>query len=275
MIALPAGDFAMGAEFGHEDELPVHQVHIESFYLDRHEVTNQQFAEFVETTGYLTRAEEDGGCWGYILGAEDFDFLEGADWRHPQGTNSDIEVRLDHPVVCVGWADANAYAHWAGKRLPTEAEWEYASRAGGQAHAIAATGHGHEPTHETVVPANVWQGTWPDENRMDDGYFYTAPVGSFEPNAAGLVDMLGNVWEWTADWYSADAYAHARSLTPASPQSGQTRVARGGSWFCSANYCGAYNTHFRGASPPDHAFNNVGFRCAADVESSPASEEAR
>ena len=310
MVLIPGGTFDMGSDAGHDDEMPVHTVTLKPFLLDRHEVTNRQFADFVEAIHYRTEAERTGGAWCYLRGESDFRFVEGANWRHPSGNGSTIDDRLDHPVVCVTWNDAHAYARWAGKRLPTEAEWEYAARSRGGRHVSASpdlalsssnvttTGvrkHDHQhdgPTGSTSRPvsehpssrshaghasapdvaesdifllANVWQGTWPTENILADGYFYTAPVGIFEANALGLHDMLGNVWEWTADWYDPIAYRKSPAENPTGPASGTTRVARGGSWFCSPNYCGAYSTHYRGSSPPDHAFNNVGFRCAQDL----------
>lgn len=301
MALIPGGVFQMGMAGSHADEAPVHSVTISSFLLDRYEVTNRQFAAFVEATGYVTRAERDGYAWGYLKGASDFQMVAGASWKHPEGPGSGIEDRPDHPVVCVSWEDAAAYAKWIGKRLPTEAEWEYAARAGSAQHFKAAfsdskspapnahhhsivsashdlspsaknhrlsTGHhavADDGKNYTLVPANFWQGTWPADNQLADGFYYTAPVGSFTSNDWKLYDMLGNVWEWTADWYAADYYQHSLAQNPAGPASGENRVARGGSWFCSPNYCGAYNTSFRGASPPDHAFNNVGFRCATDI----------
>jgi sulfatase modifying factor 1 len=300
MVLVPGGEFVMGSESFYEDEKPAHGVMVNDFFLDRYEVTNAQFASFVKATGYITRAERDGHSWAYFEGGTEWQYAEGTDWRHPQGPGSTIENRADHPVVCVSWEDAAAFAAWAGKRLPTEAEWEYAARAGDPGHFVARTGgnpmsHQHHSAgggvvpavdrspsskshaggqhqqvpaggaHLTEVTANIWDGEWPAYNRLDDGYFYTAPAGSFKANGVGVHDMLGNVWEWTADWYDASYFAVSPEDNPRGPQSGDKRVARGGSWFCSPNYCGAYSTHYRGASPPDHAFNNVGFRCARDV----------
>jgi len=281
MVYIPDGTFVMGRDTGANDERPAHEVTVEGFFLDKHEVTNQEFAAFVEDTGFVTQAEKDGYSWVHTEGKDDFEAVDGANWRHPLGPDSTIEDKMDHPVVCVSWEDAMAYARWAGKRLPTEAEWEYAARAGEAGHLAALRSsdnkeegsHGGHEGHEghsdagiTIIEGNVWQGNFPKVNTREDGYFYTAPVGSFEPNAWGVHDMVGNVWEWCADWYDANAYTDARRINPEGPAEGNNRVARGGSWFCSANYCGAYSTHYRGASPPTHTFNNVGFRCASDFE---------
>jgi len=233
MVQVPAGVYVIGDDRPHDVKLP-------AFRMDRHEVTNRQFAQFVRAMSYITTAEREGSAWIYRGGDADWSYVRGADWRHPLGPGSDIEQAREHPVVLVSWYDANAYARWAGKRLPTEAEWEVAARGGAPPH------FGHH-THSAPTTANVWQGHWPDHNTLADGFFYTAPVESFASNRIGLYDMIGNVWEWTADSYDSQ---------------GTLRVARGGSWFCSANYCGAYREGFRGKSPPDHAFNNVGFRCA-------------
>jgi len=233
MVSIPAGVYTIG-------DTEARQVKLAAFRIDRHELTNRQFAQFVRATSYVTTAEREGSSWIYRGGDPDWSYVPGADWRHPLGPGSDIERAAEHPVVLVSWYDANAYARWAGKRLPTEAEWEVAAR-GGVPPRFEMT------THAAPTNANVWQGHWPQRNTLADGFFYTAPVGSFPPNRIGLYDMIGNAREWTADPYDAQ----------------QTlRVARGGSWFCSANYCGAYREGFRGKSPPDHAFNNVGFRCA-------------
>lgn len=303
MVRIPAGEFSMGYEQGYDDERPVHQIRLSAFEIDRHEVTNQEFAAFVDATGYVTRAERDGECWSYTRGTDAFQLLHGANWRHPQGPGSSIDEWMNHPVVCVNWYDASAYARWAGKRLPTEAEWEYAARAGSKeqfvanastdaapraldhsshdhlgagkdlspsskSHLIHTAGatDNHFGAAEILVAANIWEGHWPDTNALVDGFFYTAHVESFEPNAWGVFDMLGNVWEWTGDWYDADYYKRSPETNPTGAEGGTKRVARGGSWFCSPNYCGAYSTHYRGASPPDRAFNNVGFRCARDSQ---------
>jgi len=336
MVRLPGGTFEMGSATGHDDEKPVHEVRLDPFYMDRHEVTNRQFAAFVEDTGYVTQAEKDGYAWGFTEGDTDFRRIEGANWRHPDGPETRYKDRLDHPVVNVTWHDAQAYAKWAGKRLPTEAEWEYAARAAGgtqvtadpsnRERPIPADERTHTPdaapdrhaTHQgahhgtgaaeagesasddpddqpvlthpsgkshadgtdhsahahhqhpaqknqRLIHANVWHGDWPQTRQRIKGTFTTTPVGTFPPNQAGLVDMIGNVWEWTGDWYAADYYHRSPKDNPTGPSDGQTRVARGGSWFCSPTYCSAYNSHYRGASPPSHAFNNVGFRCAADA----------
>jgi len=264
MVLVRGGTFEMGSGDTAADEAPVHAIEITDFVLDATEVTNREFAAFVQATGHVTSAERDGSAWVYREGADGFRFTRGADWRHPAGPDSSIADAMDHPVVCVSWHDADAYARWAGKRLPTEAEWEYAARAGG-GHVRAALTPAEWDGAKGVVRANVWQGPWPIRNDLLDGFFATAPVASYPPNAVGLFDMVGNAWEWCADWYGADYYAASPRRDPTGPASGERRVARGGSWFCSAGYCGAYSTHFRGASPPDRAFNNVGFRCAADL----------
>jgi len=289
MALVSGGTFPMGRHGGSSDEMPVHEVTIEPFLIDRHEVTNREFAAFVAATDHETQAERDGYAWCFVKGSRDFEAVSGADWRHPIGPSSSIESTMNHPVVCVSWEDATAYAAWAGKRLLTEAEWEYAARAGAEGHVAAFTttgdgdngikrhvpidddrgshlGHHSGDNNEGIqfIPANVWQGTWPSNNRQTDGYYYTAPVGAFAANPLGIHDMIGNVWEWCDDWYASEYYVQSSSLNPRGPKEGSKRVSRGGSWFCSPNYCGAYSSHYRGASPPTHAFNNVGFRCAAD-----------
>ncbi len=245
MVQVPGGVYRLGSAGGHEPDAPRRTVSLGPFLLDRHEVTNRQFARFVAATGYRSTAEREGGGWIYRAGARDWQHVAGAHWRRPLGPGSSIDGAADYPVVLVSWHDAGAYARWAGKRLPTEWEWEAAARAGGAttegAAAAAAAGR-----------ANVWQGTWPRRNLLTDGFFYAAPVGAFGADRLGLHDLIGNVWEWTA--------------SPYAPHDDR-RVARGGSWFCSPSYCSAYRPSFRGRSPPDRAFNNVGFRCARDGRS--------
>jgi sulfatase modifying factor 1 len=249
MVPVRAGTYVIGDDDGPHPNADAsrREVTIDSFEIDRHEVTNEQFATFVAATGYVTTAEREGGGWVYSGGESDWRYVQGADWRHPLGAGSSIGSAARHPVVLVSWYDAEAFARWARKRLPTEAEWEVAARGGLRPGAVKL----RDPSRDGS--ANVWQGRWPRRNDQKDGFFYTAPVGSFPPNGIGLYDMLGNAWEWTADRYDSDD---------------SLRVAKGGSWFCSANYCSAYRPGFRGKSPPDHAFNNVGFRCATGAPSS-------
>lgn len=251
MVLVPGGDYIIGDP--HYAGAPLRRVRLERFLIDRHEVTNRDFAAFVAGTGHVTSAESEGGAWVYRGGEADWKWVRGADWRHPLGPDSSIDNGADHPVVLVSWYDAASYAAWSGKRLPTEAEWEVAARDGG----VADAGGGASSSPARDGSANVWQGTWPRKNALVDGFFYTAPVGTFQPNALGLYDTIGNVWEWTGDWYADGSGSKPPTL----------RVAKGGSWFCSANYCSAFRPGFRGRSPPGHAFNNVGFRCVRTLSS--------
>ncbi len=262
MVWVAGGTFEQGYAAGDADEGPVREVRVDGFWLDRHEVTNAEFAAFVADTGYETSAERNGYAWCFLEGSTAFEQVTGADWRHPNGPDSSIAGLDDHPVVNVSWEDARAFARWAGKRLPTEAEWEFAARGRTGAHYAAAVAGPRDAPEVTLVQANIWQGSFPERNTAEDGYVYTAPSGSFPANGLGLHDMVGNVWEWCADWYAADYYADGPTFNPTGPTTGSRRVARGGSWYCSEAYCSAYSTHYRGASPPAQAFNNVGFRCA-------------
>lgn len=254
MVLVPGGRYLIGD--AHQAETPVRRVDIGPFLIDRHEVTNRQFEMFVRATGYVTAAEREGGAWVYRGGENDWKKIAGANWRRPLGSASSVDSAKDHPVVAVTWDDASAYARWARKRLPTEVEWEVAARG---AESASSKHEDNDPSRD--ASANVWQGTWPQKNEVTDGFFYTAPAGSFPPNRLGLHDMIGNVWEWTADWYDDG------SPVPT------MKIARGGSWFCSSNYCGAFRPGFRGKSPARSAFNNVGFRCASDVPT--ATQSAR
>jgi sulfatase modifying factor 1 len=280
---LAGGSFVMGDHFdeGYEadGELPLHEVELDPFAIDETTVTNGDFARFVEDTGYVTDAEKLGvsAVFHQHLAAGPTDLVSraagtpwwlavaGADWRHPAGPLSGIEEILDHPVVHVSWNDAVAYCEWAGKRLPTEAEWEYAARGGLDG---ARFGWGDEipgDDEEADWPVNIWQGPFPFDNLVRDGFASTAPVRSYSPNGYGLWNMLGNVWEWCADWFAPDYYWHAPRHNPAGPARGVTRVMRGGSFLCHSSYCFRYRVAARSSNTPDSAASNIGFRCAVSV----------
>ena len=299
MIHIPLGTFRMGSDRHYPEEAPVHRVTVVSFWIDRTPVTNRQFRQFVEETDYATLAEippdprdypgalphmlyagslvfalpvepadlRDGGQW--------WAFLEGACWRRPYGSDSDIRGLDDHPVVHIAYADAEAYAGWAGKGLPTEAEWEYAARGGLDGAEFA---WGSELTPEGKHLANTWQGSFPLENLKTDGYERTSPVTAFPRNGYGLHDMIGNVWEWTCDWYAPDHQANTAvgccgalnppggredsSFDPSQPEIRIPRkVLKGGSHLCAPNYCQRYRPAARYPQPIDTSTSHVGFRC--------------
>jgi len=308
MVLIPAGASLMGSpnSLKNRNEQPAHMVQLDRFFLDEHEVTNRQFQAFVDATGHVTTAEKYPD-WEELkkqlppgtpkppaeklvpgslvftppttpVSTDDstqwWTWTPGADWRHPEGPSSNIASRLDHPVVQVSWFDAVAYATWAGKRLPTEAEWEYAARGG-------LTGKnytwGDKPPMENDKLANIWHGPFPHHNDKTDGWERTAPVKSFPPNGYGLFDMAGNTWEWCADWYRADAYAESNSkkelVNPQGPvdswspdePTAPKRVTRGGSFLCHISYCESYRPAARRGTSPDTGMSHIGFRCAQSL----------
>lgn len=304
MVWIPGGVFTMGtrATTNQRNEQPAHVVQIDGFFLDEHEVTNRQFREFVAATGYVTVAERKP-VWEELKAQLPPDTPEppadllvpgslvftppehavplndvsrwwtwtpGASWKHPEGPASDLADRDEHPVVHVSWDDAMAYCRWAGKRLPTEAEWEYASRGGleDQRYPWGAAA----PDDQTRDVANIWQGRFPNHNTRVDGFVRTAPVKTYPPNGYQLYDLAGNVWEWCSDWYRADAYVERRGITrnptgpvdywdPAEPTVPK-RVTRGGSFLCHVDYCESYRTAARRGTAADTGMSHLGFRCA-------------
>ncbi|XP_073420577.1 formylglycine-generating enzyme [Dendrobates tinctorius] len=277
MVLLPSGVFTMGTDepgIPPDGEGPARRVHIDSFYMDKYEVSNSEFEKFVAATGYVTEAETFGDSFVFegliseevksgidkaVAAAPWWLPVKGADWRHPEGPDSDIQERMDHPVLHVSWNDASAFCSWAGKRLPTEGEWEYACR-GGLENRLFPWGNKLEPKGEHY--ANVWQGDFPDRNTGADGYVQTCPVTVFPPNSYGLHNMVGNAWEWTADWWSTQ-HAADEAHDPKGPSSGKDKVKKGGSYMCHKSYCYRYRCAARSQNTPDSAASNLGFRCAA------------
>ena len=264
MVLIKGGSFLMGTNDGMPFEAPVHEVALNSFWMDEHEVTIAEFGRFVAATGYQTDAEKFGWSGVFNLRSGEWEKADRVDWRHPDGPAS--QPGRDEPVSQVSWRDAAAYAEWSGKRLPTEAEWEYAAR-GGMAGKKYAWGDELRPNGHPV--ANWWQGHFPDRNTGEDGFIGRAPVKSFPPNGYGLYDMAGNVWEWCADWYADDYYLHSTHDNPNGPASNKERVIRGGSWMCAENFCTNYRVAARSHATPDSALNNLGFRCVRDVKAVP------
>lgn len=285
MVTVPAGSFRMGSAdagaFPGDGEGPVRRVRLAAFRIDAHAVSNARFAAFVDATGHVTEAERYG--WSFVFGAHVhpgaagavmegtvpaapwWRGVRGAGWCRPAGPGSTLEGLADHPVVQVSFDDAAAYARWCGGRLPTEAEWERAARGGLDQ---ATYPWGDDLTPGGQHRANIWQGRFPVENEVADGYATTAPVDAFEPNGLGLRNVAGNVWEWTADRFSPDWHRPPRPDTridPCGPASGHLRVTRGGSFLCHASYCNRYRVGARNAATPDSTLSHTGFRIAADA----------
>jgi len=281
MVELAGGEFLMGNDdevgFPADGEGPVRRVNLRPFYIDETAVTNAQFSRFMKATRYKTEAEQFD--WSFVFhlfltkrarrGATQAVAevpwwlpVTGATWRHPEGPGSDVKDRMDYPAVHVSWNDALNYADWAGKRLPTEAEWEFAARGGLEQKRYA---WGDDLTPEGEHRCNIWQGDFPDRDTAEDGYSGTAPARSYAPNGHGLYNVAGNVWEWTADWFSVDYHVDGRRDNPQGPPEGASRVTRGGSYLCHESYCNRYRVAARSSSTPDSSTGNLGFRCAIDA----------
>jgi formylglycine-generating enzyme len=299
MAWVPGGTFTMGSDHHYPEEAPAHAVTVDGFWIDRCAVTNAEFRGFVAATGHVTlaeRAPDPARYPGAIperlvpassvfvsprrpVGLQDpyewWRWVPGASWRHPRGPQSSLKGRDDHPVVHVAWEDVEAFAAWAGKEIPSEAEWERAARGGLEG---ADYAWGDELTPGGRYLANWWQGDFPLHNERLDGHQYTAPVRSFPPNGFGLFEMIGNVWEWTTDWYRAHGNApHHPCCTPRNPRGGDEdasvdprsaeavpvprKVMKGGSHLCAANYCRRYRPAARMAQPVDTSTSHLGFRC--------------
>ena len=278
-VLLPADRFRMGDAFGdgypQDGEIPVHEVRLDAFRMDVTAVTNAQFARFVAATGYRTESERYGSSavfhlqvqaapqdvLGPVQGTPWWTSVRGADWAHPAGPLSSWERIPDHPVVQVSWNDAQAYCGWAGRRLPTEAEWEYAARGGLEGNRYAWGNDLYGPAGEHLC--NIWQGEFPRTNTVEDGHLATAPVRSFPANGFGLYEVSGNVWEWCSDWFLPKYYRNAPADNPQGPTIGRGRVMRGGSFLCHDSYCNRYRVAARSSNSPESASSNCGFRTVA------------
>ena len=297
MIWVPGGNFIMGSDNFYREERPARREAVDGFWIDRHLVTNAEFHEFVRATGYLTTSERAPDPAMYPeadpsflvpgslvftkpygpVGLRDYRawwaYIPGANWQHPEGPESTIHNRIDHPVVHVTFEDVTTYAAWAGKELPTEAEWEFAAR-GGLDDATYAWGEEFAPAGQAM--ANIWQGHFPWENLAEDGYEGTSPVGAFPANGYGLYDMIGNVWEWTASTYSLSHATTGKQSCCQPKESGNheaNKVVKGGSHLCAPNYCLRYRPAARQSQPLDTSTTHIGFRCvirAPEIRFAPA-----
>ena len=279
MVYIPGGEFLMGTDsregYPSDGEGPVRNVGVSSFYMDTYAVTNKQFEQFINETGYVTDAEKYG--WSFVfnqfVSKETFKkvsqkvlqtpwwlVVNGAYWKQPEGLDSTVQGREDHPVVHISWNDAAAYANWAGKRLPTEAEWEFAAR-GNLEQQIYPWGNELNPNGEHRC--NIWQGTFPTHNAAEDGFMGTAPAKYYPPNGFGLYQAAGNVWEWCSDWFTSNP-SIPNTADPSGPEAGTSRVMRGGSYLCHESYCNRYRVAARTSNTPDSSTGNLGFRCVKD-----------
>lgn len=282
MVLIPAGSFLMGREDREgwtpmaapeifNDELPPHEVYVDAFYIDKYEVTNRQFMEFVNATNYVTDAERHGSSMVVVpidqtddplLGTDiGFKLVDGATWRTPEGPGSSIENLMDYPVVQVSWNDASAYAKWVGKRLPTEAEWEKAARGGSNTNWFWSDHLDQAGRYQNIYGEHRLDYTYPPE--VYDGYDETAPVGSLQPNGYGLYDTAGNVFEWVQDWYQYDYFSNSPQGNPTGPENGEFKVTKGGGWYLCECYTRPANRE--GGSVSDHN-QGLGFRLALDAE---------
>jgi len=282
MKLIPGGEFLMGNEgdygFPADGEGPVHTVEIAPFYMDATCVTNEQFNDFINATHYKTEAEKFG--WSFVfyghltpkqqatavrarvLGSEWWCRIDGATWRHPEGPGTNIKKRWKYPTLHVSWNDVIAYCKWAGKRLPTEAEWEYAARGGLEQKRFP---WGDELEPEGKHRMNVWQGKFPSQNTEADKHYGPAPAQTYQANGYGLYCTTGNVWEWVWDWFDPSYYQTSPRENPTGPTATDRRMMRGGSYLCHESYCNRYRTDSRSSNTPDSSTGNLGFRCVRDV----------